>query len=196
MDVLPNALPELFFLEASEDCLSKMVSLIDLGVARYLTEYCENPAANPAVVSVIKKHYTAAIKHATYHQTLHDEGVVVALKGLNLDAIGSMTSISEMENWVSTIEKVTDNFEFVHSNIKPSTKADYEAFLDVCPEDYVSGIMANRDYFYYPRSQEVSTGLGYIIAHRPDLDIALKGLKTRIALAQTGGSWEQGVQKL
>ncbi len=196
MDVLPNALPEQFFADASDECLKALVPLVDLGIARHFLNYCSSATANPGVAGTIERYFTEAIKHATYHQELHDTGVVATLKELNLDSLGVMTSVKEMEALVATIEKVTNNFKFIHSSIKPRSKADYDDFLSKCPNAYIKGIMANRDYFYYPHAKEISTGLAYLVSHRQDLEIALKGLETRIMFAKAGGSWEEGVKKL
>lgn len=196
MDVLPNALPEKFFVDASDECLKALAALVDVGIARYLIGYCESATANPGVAATIERYFSDAIKHATYHQELHDAGVVSKLKEMNLDAIAAMTSVQEMEALVADIERITDNIQFVHARIKPRTKEAYEKFLGLCPKEYTRGISDNRDYFYYPRAQEVVTGLGYIISHRQDYEVALKGLKTRLTFAHTGGSWEEGVRKL
>ncbi len=196
MDVLPNALPEQFFVDASDECLKALVPLVDLGIAKHFTAYCSSPVANPGVAGTIERYFTEAIRHATYHQELHDTGVVAILKELNLDAVCAMSSVQAMQALVDTIEKVTNNFDFIHSRIKPRTKSDYENFLSTCPAGYLPAITANRDYFYYPRAQEINTGLGYLVSHRQDLEIALKGLKTRLLFAKSGGAWEEGVKRL
>lgn len=196
MDVLPNALPEQFFVDASDECLKALATLVDVGIAKHLMSYCDSSTANPGVVGTIERYFSNAIKHATYHQELHDAGIVAKLKEINLDAVAAMTSVADMEAMVADIKRVTDNIEFVHARIQPRSKEDYEKFFGLCPSQYQQGVANNRDYFYYPRAKETVTGLGYILSHRQDYDVALKGLLTRLEFAKHGGSWEEGVRKL
>ena len=196
MDVLPNALPEKFFVDASEECLKNLAALVDVGIAKHLMSYCDSPTANPGVVGTIHRVFDGAIKHATYHQELHDAGIVSKLKEINLDAVAAMTSVEDMQALVDDIRRVSDNIEFVHARIQPRSKEAYDRFYCSCPHEYRPAITANRDYFYYPRAKEVATGLGYILSHRQDYEVALKGLLTRLEFAQHGGSWDKGVRKL
>lgn len=196
MDVLPNALPEKFFAEASQECLDALVPLVDLGIAKHFQKYCTELNYNAGVANIIQRNFGDAIMRATYHQTLHDSGIVRRLKELNLDAVGAMRDVGEMESMVKDLEAVIDNFQFIKATIPPRSKEDYEKFYSLAPDEFQRGIAANRDYFYYPRAAEVSTGLGYLISHKPDYEIALKGLRTRLAFAKSGGAWSEGVKKL
>lgn len=184
MDVLHKALPEQFFLEASDECLSNLSKLIDVGVALCIEEYVRAPGANPAVVARIHETLDEAVKIATFHQALHNDGTVATLRNLNLDAISAMTSIQQMEALVATLDKVRTNRRYMKDTIKPRSRDDYEDFLKSAPVAYQRGISVNRDYFYDPKAKDAPTGLSSIIRKQQEMDIAYNGLKYRLYIFQ------------
>ena len=197
MDVLPGALPEEFFRVASDDCLQALVPLVDIGIARKLKEYCANPEANVGITAIIERHFGPAIKHATFHQTLHDSGVVESLRTLNMDAISTLVDLAAIDKMIETFEVFRTNRAYIHSRLQPRSKEDFEYFKSLCPEQFLRGINVNRDYFYYPHAKEINTGLGSIISKEKEIDIAYKGLQARKMMIRSGGQrWEEVLRRV
>lgn len=194
MYVLPGALPEEFFLEASPECLEALAVLVDPGIARFINKYMKNANAREDVKAIIHKYFDTAIKHATFSQELYDNGTADILRNLNFDVIASMTDTAAMQKLYNTIDTVLSNKEFIHSTIMPNTKTDYENFLCLCPAAYKTSVASNRDYFYYPRAKEANTGLGVVIRHETDLQIAAKGLISRLEASKHGTGWQEGLR--
>lgn len=185
MDVLPKALPEEFFLEASDDSLSLLAQLMDIGMAMCIQGYMNSQDARQDVCNVIQQHLGEAIKQATFYQELHDSGIVATMRNLNLDAIAAMTNIEQMESLANTIRYIKDNAKYIRATNRPREREVYKAFVSSIPSDYRPGVQANRDYFYDPNGREVYTGLGSIVRKQQEIDIAYKGLQYRIAMYRT-----------
>lgn len=193
MDVLPGALPEAFFLEASEKCLDLLGRLVSPGMCELLNTYLASPSADPRVVAIIHKHLDGPIRHATFHQELHNDGTVATLRNLNLDLVAGMKSKTELEKLIDCIDKFYDNIAYVKPRIEPRTKAEFEEFLGEVPAEFQPQVSANRSYFYTPHAKELITGLQSLIRRRQDIDIAYKGAKYRLDLLLKGrlGGYEE-----
>lgn len=184
MDVLPKTLPEQFFLDVDTDCLAKLAAVVNFGTACTFRDYIESPNHNPTVAKIIEDNLGDAIKRATFHQELHDKGIVKALRSINLGAIAAMHNVEEMQKLVDIIEYVRANSKYVRAAIHPVTKDEYTLFYVSVPDVYKDAIRINRDYFYDSRGRDFSTGLGIIVRRQQEIDIAYKGLKYRIAMLQ------------
>lgn len=185
MDVLPKALPEEFFLEASDASLALLAQLMDIGMAMCIQGYMQSADARPDVCNVITTHLGEAIKSATFYQELHDSGIVATMRNLNLDAIAAMTNIEQMEGLANTIRYIKDNARYIRATNRPREREVYKSFVASIPPQYRPGVEANRDYFYDPKGREVSTGLGAIVRKQQEIDIAYKGLQYRIEMYRT-----------
>lgn len=182
MDVLPKTLPEQFFLDVDTDCLAKLAAVVNFGTACTFRDYIDSPNHNPTVAKIIEDNLGDAIKRATFHQELHDKGIVKALRSINLGAIAAMHNVDEMQKLVDIIEYVRANSKYVRATIHPVTKDEYTLFYVSVPDVYKDAIRINRDYFYDSRGRDFSTGLGIIVRRQQEIDIAYKGLKYRIAM--------------
>ena len=182
MDVLPKTLSEQFFLDVDTDCLAKLAAVVNFGTACTFRDYIEGPNHNPTVAKIIEDNLGDAIKRATFHQELHDKGIVKALRSINLGAIAAMHNVEEMQKLVDIIEYVRANSKYVRATIHPVTKDEYTLFYVSVPDVYKDAIRINRDYFYDSRGRDFSTGLGIIVRRQQEIDIAYKGLKYRIEM--------------
>lgn len=206
MDVLPGALPESFFLEASDECFQCLGKLIDVGIAQCIERYKQSPDSNPAVVRIINEKLGEAIKHATYHLTLRESGVLEFVNNFNLDIISHYgevptscaTQVQEMRNIMKTIEEIFDNRQYIHATIAPRKKDDFDAFWHYAPDKYKSQITANRRYFYMPHQKEYGTGLNRLMSRLTDMTILYRGLEARLNVYNSSygsGGWDTLVER-
>lgn len=184
MDVLPGAIDEQFFLLASDECLAALAKLVDVGMSSYINSYFNSGGSNSEAYAKVHAWLDEPVKHVTFHKRLHNEGIVAKLHNINMDAMAISTNVQEMDELITAIDILYENKQYIHANIKPRKKDDYEHFLSLVPEPYRARVKANKNYFYVPNARTGSTGLAFIVARSADIDILYKGMKFRKRLVE------------
>lgn len=186
MDVLPSALPEGFFLEASDDCLTRLSQLVDRGMAILIQKYLSSDSTNAAARSKAEAFLGDPIRQVTFAAELREKGYTELLRNITPLTCSAMLNIQEMQEIKDACDYILANQKYVRDMVPARTKDAYESFLASAPARYRGGIARNRAYFYTPHAHEGSTGLGGVVRRMEDFKIMSRGLEIRILAARSG----------
>lgn len=185
MDVLPSALPEEFFLDASDECLGLLSKLIERGMAMLIQKYLNSPGANPSVKTRVENALGLSIRQVTFAAELREKGYTEALRNMTPINCSTLVNVQEMETIKEACDYIIAHQQLVRDTLPVRSKESYEAFLRTVPPQYKRGIERNRSYFFVPHASESRTGLGAAVRNMEDYKIMSKGLEIRIQAARS-----------
>lgn len=186
MDVLPSAIPEEFFLEASDECLSQLALLIDRGVALLMQKYLDSPDANPQAKARMSQFLAIPIRQVTFAAELRERGTYDLLRNVTPLNVSTMTNVTEMEQLKEACDFILAHQQLVRDTVPVRTLDDFNAFVHMAPAKYRAKLTRNRSYFYTPHAREGATGLSGIVRRMEDFKIMSRGLEIRILGAKSG----------
>lgn len=186
MDVLPKALPEQFFLDASDMCLELLSRIINAGTCGYINTYLNSPNANPAVTSRINEKLGPSIKKINLANYLRETGALEYVQKVydRIDYISLSFEPAEIQADLNTLGIIFENYDLIEAQLKPRSKEDFQMFCQLAPPDYQHQIQVNAPYFQDARSTSMSTGLNIVIMRRAILELLYQGLKCRLEMIQ------------
>lgn len=184
MDVLPKALPEEFFLEASDECLQQMGLLLNAGTCGYIQSYLQSPTANPAVCQRISNTLGKALYKSNLSNYLRETGALEYVQKLfdRMDYISLSFDAMTIEADLAILQTILDNYDYMDTQALTRSKDDFKEFVALAPEAYKRSIVVNAPYFQDARAVPRSTGLSIYVMRRGQIELLYTGLKCRLAL--------------
>lgn len=189
MDVFPGLIGEKEFSYFTPGDYLALRGVLNDVLAKDLSDYMSNPAANQAVVMEMQKNIGSAIESLTMHFTMSENGTFDLVRSLVPETLPTSNEV-DVDELIAKLTFLEQNAPKLMTSIPGRKRIDYDTFLgmlhrvchrmeeageDTTYPDIVGRVEANSFVFYSPNEKPHQTGSQIISLRKRQWQTTLRG---------------------
>ena len=202
MDVIKGFLSEQEVLDMPVNTLVAFSKTFSVTMKKYVSEYMENPEADPKVVDKLSVTVGDDVAISTFHYVVRGKGIPKLLYETRLTNMAQLVQNNELNlrEYIDTLNWLTENESKIKPEIAPRNKSNFDVALEAMKEfmadrsvththDLVSLMTIYKDKLFCPKREKAqSTGLSRLVENKKDRKLQLKAAEYHLCCQENNVS--------